>query len=187
VIDLAFVNDRIFVNNVSLGIYAEIVSPMPQGYKLRQSKMLPELLQAGCNALRPPLRGRTAASSDGPAHHRTTPTCSTDLAAWALGTTRCRPARDRRSGDCKRRSSRDSASLNALRQLSHFEVGSVVGPTSRLRRAGGRDRHRRRSGCPRTMLRFTIVPGALTVLLPPTAPASHLPRSASPAYALRAS
>ena len=45
-IDLAFVNDRIFVNNVSLGIYAEIVqSDAYRDAKLETvQKMLPELL-----------------------------------------------------------------------------------------------------------------------------------------------
>ena len=45
-IDLAFVNDRIFVNNVSLGIYAEIVqSDAYRNAKLEtMEQMLPELL-----------------------------------------------------------------------------------------------------------------------------------------------
>jgi diacylglycerol kinase family enzyme len=45
-IDLAFVNHRIFVNNVSLGIYAEIVqSDAYRGAKLQtMEKMLPDLL-----------------------------------------------------------------------------------------------------------------------------------------------
>lgn len=45
-IDLAFVNDRIFVNNVSLGIYAEIVqSDAYRAAKLETTeKMLPDLL-----------------------------------------------------------------------------------------------------------------------------------------------
>jgi diacylglycerol kinase family enzyme len=45
-IDLAFVNDRVFVNNVSLGIYAEIVqSDAYRGAKLATVEtMLPELL-----------------------------------------------------------------------------------------------------------------------------------------------
>ena len=45
-VDLAFVNDRIFVNNVSLGVYAEIVqSDAYRDDKLKTvEKMLPELL-----------------------------------------------------------------------------------------------------------------------------------------------
>ena len=46
VVDLAFVNDRVFVNNVSLGVYAEIVqSEAYRDAKLGTTgKMLPELL-----------------------------------------------------------------------------------------------------------------------------------------------
>ena len=46
VVDLAFVNDRVFVNNVSLGVYAEIVqSEAYRDAKLETTeKMLPELL-----------------------------------------------------------------------------------------------------------------------------------------------
>ena len=46
VVDLAFVNDRVFVNNVSLGVYAEIVqSETYRDAKLETTKkMLPELL-----------------------------------------------------------------------------------------------------------------------------------------------
>ena len=45
-IDLAFVNDRIFVNNVSLGVYAEIVQSDEYRDAKRETveKMLPELL-----------------------------------------------------------------------------------------------------------------------------------------------
>ncbi len=45
-IDLAFVNDRIFVNNVSLGVYAEIVQSDAYRDAKRETveKMLPELL-----------------------------------------------------------------------------------------------------------------------------------------------
>ena len=48
-IDLAFVNDRVFVNNVSLGVYAEIVqSELYRDAKLgTAAKMLPELLGPG--------------------------------------------------------------------------------------------------------------------------------------------
>jgi diacylglycerol kinase family enzyme len=61
-IDLAFVNDRIFVNNVSLGVYAQIVaSDAYRDAKLRtMERMLPELL--GPNAARFDLR------FDGPGH-----------------------------------------------------------------------------------------------------------------------
>ena len=56
-IDVAFVNERIFVNNVSLGIYAEIVqSEAYRNAKLETVEtMLPDLLGPGCEAVRPPL------------------------------------------------------------------------------------------------------------------------------------
>ncbi len=88
-IDLAFVNDRVFVNNVSLGIYAEIV----QSDAYRDAKLatvetlLPDLLGPTRRPSTFASAGRTAASRRrrSSSSSRTTATCSTGSAASAPG------------------------------------------------------------------------------------------------------
>ena len=151
-IDLAFVNDRIFVNNVSLGIYAEIV----QSDAYRDAKratvetMLPELLGPDATPSTSASAGPTVASTRrrSSSWSRTTATCSTGSEASdrARGSTLANSGSSlsrskRRAGGEARVAERTQTAL-AFRWLARV-VGHGV--RSRLERAG-RDRHRRGGG-----------------------------------------
>jgi diacylglycerol kinase family enzyme len=176
-IDLAFVNDRIFVNNVSLGIYAEIVqSDAYRDAKLATvESMLPELL--GPDATPFDLRFR---GPDG----REQKTAQLVLVSNnryvldRLGGIGTRPRLD--SGQlgivainiANAAQAAKLVSLNAVRQLSKFEgwrdwSAAEFEVASSAPVATGIDGESVVLDPP---LRFTIVPGALTVLLPPTVP-----------------
>jgi diacylglycerol kinase family enzyme len=174
-IDLAFVNDRIFVNNVSLGIYAEIVqSDAYRDAKLMTVEtMLPELL--GPDATPFDLRFR---GPDG----REQETAQLILVSNNryvldhLGGIGSRPRLDRGQLGIVAVQVANAAqaaklvSLSALRQLSRFEgwrewTASEFEVASSGPVATGVDGEAVVLDPP---LRFTIAPGALTVLLPPT-------------------
>ncbi len=173
-IDLAFVNDRIFVNNVSLGIYAEVVqSDAYRAAKLATVEtMLPELL--GPDATPFDLRFR---GPDG----RERETAQLVLVSNnryvldRLGGIGSRPRLD--SGRlgivaveiANAAQAAEFVSLNALRQLSRFEgwrewAASEFEVASGGPVAAGIDGEAVVLDPP---LRFTSAPGALTVLLPP--------------------
>jgi diacylglycerol kinase family enzyme len=173
-IDLAFVNDRIFVNNVSLGIYAEVVqSDAYRGAKLATVEtMLPELL--GPDATPFDLRFR---GPDG----RERETAQLVLISNNryvldhLGGIGSRPRLD--SGRlgivaveiANAAEAAEFVSLNALRQLSRFE-GWREWTASEFEVASGGPVATGIDGEAVVLdppLRFTIAPGALTVLLPP--------------------
>jgi diacylglycerol kinase family enzyme len=175
-IDLAFVNDRIFVNNVSLGIYAEVVqSDTYRGAKLATVEtMLPELL--GPRATPFDLRFR---GPDG----RERETAQLVLVSNnryvldRLGGIGSRPRLD--SGRlgifaveiASAAQAAEFVSLNALRQLSRFE-GWHEWTASEFEIASGGPVATGIDGEAVVLdppLRFRIVPGALTVLLPPAA------------------
>ncbi|MGZ6690028.1 MAG: diacylglycerol/lipid kinase family protein [Solirubrobacteraceae bacterium] len=176
-IDLAFVNDRIFVNNVSLGIYAEIV----QSEAYRDAKlatvetMLPELL--GPDATPFDLRFRGPDGSE----HETAQLILVSNNRYVLdrlGGIGSRPSLDTgRLGIvtvhvANAAQAAKLVSLNAARQLSRFEGWREWSATefevaSTAPVATGIDGEAVVLEPP---LRFTIVPGALTVLLPPTVP-----------------
>ena len=187
-IDLAFVNDRIFVNNVSLGIYAEIV----QSDAYRDAKlvtvetMLPELL--GPDATPFDLRFR------GP-HGREQETAQLVLVSNnryvldRLGGIGSRPRLDRGELGIVAVQVANAAqaaklvSLSALGQLSRFEgwrewTASEFEIASNGPIATGIDGEAVVLDPP---LRFTIAPGALTVLLPP-AVAGLSPAALQPAF-----
>jgi diacylglycerol kinase family enzyme len=175
-IDLAFVNERIFVNNVSLGIYAQIVqSDAYRDAKLATvQQMLPDLV--GPDATPFDLRFE---GPDGD-EHRTAQLVLVSNNRYVLdqlGGLGSRPRLDTgRLGivAVEIASAAQAAqflSLNALRQLSRFpgwlewsapdfEISSH-GPV-----ATGIDGEAISLDPP---LRFTIAAAALTVLLPPTA------------------
>jgi diacylglycerol kinase family enzyme len=173
-IDLAFVNDRIFVNNVSLGIYAEIVqSEAYRDAKLATvEKMLPELL--GPDATRFDLR---FLGPDGGEQQtaQLVLISNNPYVLDRLGGMGSRPRLD--TGQlgivaveiANAAQAAKLVSLNALRQLSHFE-GWREWSTSDFEIASSGPVATGIDGEAVVLeppLRFTIVPGALTVLLPP--------------------
>ena len=165
-IDLAFVNDRIFVNNVSLGIYAEIVqSDAYRDAKLATVEtMLPELL--GPDATPFDLRFR---GPDG----REQETAQLVLVSnnryvldrlGGIGSRPrldTRPTRDRRSPGCERRAGGQARVAERGQTAVPFRGLARVdglGVRSRLERAG-RDRHRRRGCRPRAAAPLHHRPG----------------------------
>jgi diacylglycerol kinase family enzyme len=174
-IDLAFVNDRIFVNNVSLGIYAEIVqSEAYRDAKLATvEKMLPELL--GPDATPFDLRFRGPDGSEQQTAQLVL-ISNNRYVLDRLGGMGSRPRLD--TGQlgivaveiANAAQAAKLVSLNALRQLSHFE-GWREWSTSDFEIASSGPVATGIDGEAVVLeppLRFTIVPGALTVLLSPT-------------------
>ena len=174
VIDLAFVNERVFVNNVSLGIYAEIVQSEAYRDAKRETvqKMLPELLGPRAK----PFDLRFAGPDGGGERSAQLLLVSNNpYVLDALVGSGSRPRMDTgRLGivAVEIRGATEAAklvSLEALRQVRRFAglervVGRSFPGRVRLCRGG---RHRRGSGRPRAPLRFTITPAALRVRLPP--------------------
>jgi diacylglycerol kinase family enzyme len=173
-IDLAFVNDRIFVNNVSLGVYAEIV----QSDAYRDAKL------ATVETMLPDLLGPDATPFDlrflGP-DGREQETAQLVLVSNnryvldRLGGIGSRPRLDRGQLGIVAVEIANAAqaaklvSLSALRQLSRFDgwrewTASAFEVASSGPVATGIDGEAVVLDPP---LRFTIAPGALTVLLPP--------------------
>ena len=173
-IDVAFVNERIFVNNVSLGIYAEVVQS--QAYRNAKLETVETLL--------PDLLGPDAKPFDLRFHgpdggERETAqlvlVSNNPYVLDRLGAIGSRPAIDTgRLGIVVVEIENAAAaarliSLNALGQLSRFDgwlewAASEFEVVSGAPVAAGIDGEAIMLDSP---LRFTIVPRALTVLLPP--------------------
>ena len=176
VIDLAFVNERIFVNNVSLGIYAEIVqSEAYRDAKLATvEKMLPQLLGPEATPFDLRFRG---------------PSGGEQKTAQLVLVSNNRYVLDRLGGIGSRArldtgqlgivaieianaaEAAELVSLNALGRPSQFSgwlewTASDFEVASSKPVATGIDGEAVVLAPP---LRFTIVPGALSVLLPPAA------------------
>ena len=175
-IDLAFVNERVFVNNVSLGIYAEIVqSDAYRDAKLATvDKMLPELL--GPEATPFDLRFR-GPSDEEQQTAQLVLVSNNRYVLDRLGGMGSRPRLD--TGElgilaveiANAAQAAKLLSLNALGQVARFEgwlewsaPGFEVMSSGPV--ATGIDGEAVTLDPP---LRFTIAPAALTVLLPPTA------------------
>ena len=173
-IDLAFVNERIFVNNVSLGIYAQIVqSDAYRDAKLETVQtMLPDLL--GPDAT--PFDLRFQGPDGGERQTAQLVLVSNNpYVLDRLGGLGSRPTLDTgRLGIVAVEIENAAAagrlmSLNALGQLSRFDgwlewAATAFEVASGDRVAAGIDGEALVLDPP---LRFTIVPRALTVLLPP--------------------
>ena len=166
-IDLAFVNDRIFVNNVSLGIYAEIV----QSEAYRDAKLADRRDDAARPARARTRRPSTCASVGPTAREQETAqlvlVSNNRYVLDRLGAIGSRPRLD--SGQlgivaveiANAAQAAELVSLSALGQVSRFDgLARVdgVGVRSRLERAG-RDGHRRRGGRPRTAAPLHHRPG----------------------------
>ena len=174
-IDLAFVNDRIFVNNVSLGIYAEIVqSDHYRNAKLATVEtMLPDLL--GPDATPFDLRFR----GPGGGEQQTAQLVLVSNNRYVLdrlGGLGSRPRLDTGLLGVLAVEVANAAqaakllSLNALGQLSRFE-GWLEWSTPEFEVASAAPVATGIDGESVVLeppLRFTIVPSALTVLLPPS-------------------
>jgi diacylglycerol kinase family enzyme len=173
-IDLAFVNERIFVNNVSLGIYAEIVqSDAYRNAKLETvEKMLPELLGPDATPFDLRFRGPDGREQE---TAQLVLISNNRYVLDRLGGIGTRPRLDTgRLGIVaihieNAAQAAKLVSLNAVRQLSRFEgwfewSASEFEVASSAPVATGIDGE---SVVLEPPLRFTIVPGALTVLLPP--------------------
>ena len=185
VIDLAVVNDRIFVNNASLGVYAKVVqSPEYRDAKAQTAaSMLPELLGPGRVAVLDPLPG-----PDG-AEHENAPLVLVSNNPYRL--TRLSGFGTRARIDTGELgvtaveigSAADVAAFvaaNAAGQINRFpglprlERAGVPG---RVRRAG-RDRGRRRGAGDGPPARVPLACRARCVSAsPPTHRATHRPRS----------
>ena len=175
-IDLAFVNERIFVNNVSLGIYAEIVQS--DAYRDAKSEtvknMLPELLGPDATPFDLHFRGP---SGDEQQTAQLVLVSNNRYVLDRLGGMGSRPRLD--TGElgilaveiANAAQAAELLSLNALGQLSRFEGWlEWAAPEFELMSSGpvatGIDGE---AVILKPPLRFTITPAALTVLLPPTA------------------
>jgi diacylglycerol kinase family enzyme len=176
-VDLGFVNGRIFVNNVSLGVYAEIVqSEAYRDAKLQtMEQMLPQML--GPRAEPFDLRYRTANDEEHSSAQMilvsNNPYRLTSLAGMGS-----RPRMDTgRLGivAVEIKNSREMAeliSLEALRQVTRFSgwrewTADTFEVQSSRRVAAGIDGEAILLDPP---LEFSIAPAALTVRLPPKSP-----------------
>lgn len=176
VIDLAFVNDRIFVNNVSLGVYAQIVqSDAYRDAKLATvENMLPELL--GPTAKPFDLRFRRPDGGDQETAQIVL-VSNNHYVLDHLGGMGSRPRLD--SGQlgilaveiASATQAAKLVSLNALGQPSRFE-GWLEWSAPDFEVSSGQPIAAGIDGeavVLESPLRFTMKPGALTVLLPPNA------------------
>jgi diacylglycerol kinase family enzyme len=175
-IDLAFVNDRVFVNNVSLGIYAEIVqSDAYRGAKLATVEtMLPELLGPHATPFDLHFRG-----PDG-RERETAQLVLVSNNRYVLDRLGGIGSRARLDGGrlgivaveiANAAQAAEFVSLNAVRQPSRFE-GWREWTASEFEVASSGPVATAIDGEAVVLdppLRFSIVPGALTVLLPPAA------------------
>jgi diacylglycerol kinase family enzyme len=175
-IDLAFVNDRIFVNNVSLGVYAEIVQSDEYRDAKRETagKMLPEML--GPRAT--PFDLRFAGPDGG--EHRSAQMVLVSNNPYVLDSlvgAGSRPRMDTGKLGIVAVEVKDAAaaarlvSLEAVHDVRRFEgwaewSADTFQVDSGSPVAAGIDGEAVRLDPP---LRFTISPSALTVLLPPSA------------------
>ena len=176
-IDLAFVNDRIFVNNVSLGIYAEIVqSDAYRDAKLATVEtMLPDLLGPDATPFDLRFRGPDGGEQQ---TAQLVLVSNNRYVLDRLGGIGSRPRLDTgRLGIvavhvANAAQAAELVSLNAVRQLSRFEgwrEWSDAGVRGRLERAG-RDGHRRRGCRPRAAAPLHDRPGRAH-----RSPAAHRP------------
>jgi diacylglycerol kinase family enzyme len=175
-IDLAFVNERIFVNNVSLGIYAEIVrSDAYRDAKLETVQtMLPTLLGPGATPFDVRFRGPDGREQE---TAQLILISNNPYLLDRLGGLGSRPRVD--SGQlgivavaiANAAQAAELVSLSALGQVSRFEGWREwTAPEFEVASSGplatGIDGEAVVLDPP---LRFTVAPGALTVLLPPAA------------------
>ena len=189
-VDLAFVNDRIFVNNVSLGLYAQIVQSAAYRDAKRETveEMLPDLLGPDATPFDLEFVG-----PDGRAH-QTADVVLVSNNPYDLGRLGggggARPRLDSGTlgivavtidnpGDAAR-----MVTLGAARQLSRFEGWlEWAAPSFDVRSdaavVAGIDGEAALLDPP---LHFRVAPGALTVLLPPGA-SGRSPAAARPALA----
>ena len=174
-IDLAFVNDRIFVNNVSLGIYAQIVqSDAYRDAKLETVQtMLPELLGPEATPFDLRFRGPGGVEQE---TAQLVLVSNNRYVLDRLGGMGSRPRMDtgllgivavQIAGAAQ---AATFVTLNTLRQLSQFDGWlDWTAPEFEVQSSGpvatGIDGEAVVLEPP---LRFTIVPDALTVLLPPS-------------------
>ncbi len=176
VIDLAFVNDRIFVNNVSLGVYAEIVqSDAYRDAKLATvEEMLPKLLGPEATPFDLRFQGPDGGDQE---TAQIVLVSNNHYVLDHLGGMGSRPRLD--SGQlgilaieiANAAQAAKLVSLNALGQPSRFE-GWLEWSAPDFEVSSGQPIAAGIDGeavVLESPLRFTMTPGALTVLLPPNA------------------